>query len=80
MQEHVPVSRLPNSNTPVNLHRPRSENLLRTMYARDNGCGLAAPQCGVNLRVRAPVGLGAGTATLPAHVYIHNIYIYICGL
>ena len=21
------------------------------MYARDDGCGLAAPQCGVNLRV-----------------------------
>ena len=28
-----------------------SENLFRTMYARDDGCGLAAPQCGVNLRV-----------------------------
>eukprot|EP00438_Fugacium_kawagutii_P034353 Skav216708 [mRNA] locus=scaffold91:585039:585848:+ [translate_table: standard] len=28
-----------------------SENLFRTMYAKDNGCGLAAPQCGINLRV-----------------------------
>lgn len=31
--------------------RQLSENLFRTMYAKDNGCGLAAPQCGVNLRV-----------------------------
>ena len=31
--------------------RQLSENLFRTMYARDDGCGLAAPQCGVNLRV-----------------------------
>lgn len=28
-----------------------SKNLFRTMYKRDDGCGLAAPQCGVNLRV-----------------------------